>query len=399
MLPPMGLVFGLIVGFLVAGLWGDVIQARAAVKREASSLRSVVLVPGAAFPGRLSARMDALVRQHIHDAAVAEWPAIASQHATLTVVPAPLAAALSLALRLKARSQGQATAQRELDALLDDAVDARRQRIIVSRSTINWVKWTSVIALAVLTLTAIAFVHSDNRKTAAIAMGLFASAVAVTLVMIASQDRPASASSASRRTCSSRCCRRHAEGPCPVSGSQGPELGAGRRPRRRRRSMKQSRTVLAGLAVALGACGALVAPAQTAPPTSTAQPERIDLATGLPRFAPGYRLSLTRAVIPPGAAFPPHRHPGMQVAFIEAGTLRFTVFRGSVKVFRGPADGSQKLVRTITPGHPGSIATGEWIVETPNLRHQGANTGRARVVILLATLLRANQPAAIPVTP
>jgi hypothetical protein len=163
--------------------------------------------------------------------------------------------------------------------------------------------------------------------------------------------------------------------------------------------MKQSRTVLALLAVAVGACGALVAPAQTAPRASSAQAERMDLATGLPGFAPGYRLSLTRAVIPPGAAFAPHRHPGMQVALVETGTLRFTVFRGSVKVFRGPADGSQTLVRTITPGHPGSIAPGEWIVETPSLRHRGANRSGTRVVILLATLLRADQPAAIPITP
>jgi hypothetical protein len=190
MLPPMGLVFGLIVGFLAAGLWGDVTQARTAVNREASALRSAVLVTGAAFPGRPSARMNALVRRQIEDAAAKEWPAMARQDATLTVVPAPLAAALSLALDLDARTPGQVTAQRELVSLLDAALDARRQRIIVSRSTINWVKWMAVLALAALTLTAIGFVHSDNRGTAAIAMGLFAAAVAVTLVMIVSQDRP-----------------------------------------------------------------------------------------------------------------------------------------------------------------------------------------------------------------
>jgi hypothetical protein len=37
---------------------------------------------------------------------------------------------------------------------------------------------------------AIACVHSDNRRTAAIALGLFGSAVAVTFVLIASQARP-----------------------------------------------------------------------------------------------------------------------------------------------------------------------------------------------------------------
>jgi hypothetical protein len=41
-----------------------------------------------------------------------------------------------------------------------------------------------------LTLLAIAFVQSDNRLTAGIAMWLFASAAAVSLVLIAAQARP-----------------------------------------------------------------------------------------------------------------------------------------------------------------------------------------------------------------
>jgi hypothetical protein len=45
--------------------------------------------------------------------------------------------------------------------------------------------------------------------------------------------------------------------------------------------------------------------------------QRIDLASGLPGFAPWYRLSLTEATVPPGAGFAPHRHPGMQVAYIR----------------------------------------------------------------------------------
>lgn len=190
MLPPMGLVFGLVIGFMAAGVWGDADDARTAVDREASALRSVVLVTAEAFPGVPSKQMDALVRRHIEEAAAREWPAMARQDATLTAVSAPLAAALALAVGLDARTPGQATAQRELVTQLDSALDARRQRIIVSGSTINWVKWTAVVVLALLTLLAIAFVHSDNRRAAAIAMGLFAAAVAVTLLMLAAQDRP-----------------------------------------------------------------------------------------------------------------------------------------------------------------------------------------------------------------
>ena len=47
-----------------------------------------------------------------------------------------------------------------------------------------------MIALAVLTLLATAFVHSDNPRTALIAMSIFSAGVAITLVLIASQDRP-----------------------------------------------------------------------------------------------------------------------------------------------------------------------------------------------------------------
>src|SRR5262249_47316124 len=100
MLPPMALVWGLIVGFLAAGVWADAGTGRPAVNREASAPRSVVLVPAAAYPGRTSARMNALVRAQIENAAAREWPAMARQHATLTVVSAPLASALNLALHL-----------------------------------------------------------------------------------------------------------------------------------------------------------------------------------------------------------------------------------------------------------------------------------------------------------
>lgn len=134
--------------------------------------------------------MRLLVGRHIEEAVNEEWPAMAGQHATLTVVPASLAEALHVALALKPHSEGQKVTQREMVAALEGALDARRERIIVSESRVNWAKWTGVVLLAALTLLAIALVHSERRATTAIAMGIFASAVAVCLLMIASQDRP-----------------------------------------------------------------------------------------------------------------------------------------------------------------------------------------------------------------
>ncbi len=189
LLPPMGLVFGLLVGFLAAQVWGDGDRAQMAVNREASALRAVVLL-SAEFPGKPEARLDGLIRRHVHDAVAREWPEMARRGASLSVVPGPLANALKLALALPARSPGQVVAQREIVSSLEDALDARRQRIILSHSSLNSAKWGALFALAVLTLFAIAFVHSGNRLSTAIAMGLFASAAAVCIVMIAAQDRP-----------------------------------------------------------------------------------------------------------------------------------------------------------------------------------------------------------------
>jgi len=189
LLPPMGLLFGLLVGFLAAQVWSDSDRAQLAVDREASALRSVDLLMQA-FPGEPQARMRVLLRRQIDESVTEEWPAMARGDATLTVIPVALDGALRLAISLTPRTEGQKTAQREVVASVQAALDARRQRIILSESSVNWIKWTGVLLVGALTLLAIAFVQSGNRLAAAIALWLFASAMACSLVLIAAQDRP-----------------------------------------------------------------------------------------------------------------------------------------------------------------------------------------------------------------
>ena len=189
MLPPLGIIFALLVAFIAAQVWGDVERAKTAVNREASALRAVILLAGS-FPGEPEMRLHGLIKRHITEAVTQEWPAMARQRATLTIAPPALAEALQLTLALTPRGEGQAAAQREIAASLQNALDARRQRIIISQSSVNWVKWTGLLLQAACTLLAIAMVHSDNRLTAALALALFATGVAVSLVLIASHNRP-----------------------------------------------------------------------------------------------------------------------------------------------------------------------------------------------------------------
>ena len=189
LLPVLGVIFGLLVAFVAAQVWGDVDRANTAVNREASALRGVVLL-SASFPEEAGDRLRGFIGRHIQEAQSQEWPAMASRRATLTMIPASLAQALQTTLALTPSGDGQVVAQREIVVGLENALDARRQRILVSRSEVNWVKWTGLMIQAICTLTAIAMVHSDNRVTTRLAMGLFSTAVAVCIVLIVAHDRP-----------------------------------------------------------------------------------------------------------------------------------------------------------------------------------------------------------------
>jgi len=189
MLTPLAVVFGLIVAFLASQVWTDVQRANDAVIREANALRSVVVL-AAYYPQEQEARIRAFVRRHIEIAVNEEWPAMAKRRANLPLISARYAEGLQLALSVVPHGEAQSIAQREMVSALQSAFDARRQRIIISESTINWVKWSVVGLLAGLLLVTIAIIHSDNKATAAISMGIFSVAVAASVVLIASHNRP-----------------------------------------------------------------------------------------------------------------------------------------------------------------------------------------------------------------
>ena len=189
MLPPLGIIFGLFVGFTAAQVWSNSERASAAVDREASALRSVVIL-AAAFPGETESRLRALISSYIADAVVQEWPMMAHRILSLRIAPHPLAEAVQLTLSLEPAGPGQQTAQRDITTALENALDARRQRITISLSEVNWLKWFCLYLQAACALFAIAMVHSDNRLASAMTMGLFATGVAASALLIASYDRP-----------------------------------------------------------------------------------------------------------------------------------------------------------------------------------------------------------------
>jgi len=188
-LSPLGVMIGLFVVFVAAQVWGDTDRATAAANREASALRSIIIL-ASAFPGEPEARVRTLVRSYIEEAATREWPMMAIQTATLRITPPPAQELFHLDISLTPVSQGQQVAQREIAVALENALDARRQRIIVSGSAVNGVKWSCLFIQAVCALLTIALIQSGDRRASAITMGLFASGVAACVLLVAAHDRP-----------------------------------------------------------------------------------------------------------------------------------------------------------------------------------------------------------------
>jgi hypothetical protein len=189
MLPPLSVVFALLVGFLAAQVWSDSERANSAVNREASALRDAILVAGA-LPPETELQLRQLIRTYILNTTTKEWPEMARGSATLTLAPPRLTEALVLALSLPATTPGQQAAQRALATSLQTVFDLRRERIILSRSSVNWVKWSVLLGQAAIMMVAIAMVHCDNRLSNKIILGIFATSVAVAVVLVAAHSRP-----------------------------------------------------------------------------------------------------------------------------------------------------------------------------------------------------------------
>jgi hypothetical protein len=156
MLPPLGILFALLVGFIAVEVWNNFDKAKLAVATEASALRAVVLLAGN-FPDEQKMRIYALIDRHIEESINKEWPAMAHRRATLSTLRAnALIEALQDVLSLKPVDDSQRTAQPEIMKALETAMDARRQRIVVSQSSVGTVKWAGIVLQALCTLVAIA---------------------------------------------------------------------------------------------------------------------------------------------------------------------------------------------------------------------------------------------------
>ena len=187
-LSPLGVVFGLLIVFTAAQVWGDLERANSAVADEASALRDIVLL-AKSLPEANNSRLRELVERHIDVSETEEWPAMAKGHAAIAM-PTALREALREVLAFPTVDDIQRTAKNEIIKALEKALDARRQRIVISQTTISWVRWFCLLVTGLCVLIGIAFAHLDNRRNCRIALTLFATGMSASILIIAAHSRP-----------------------------------------------------------------------------------------------------------------------------------------------------------------------------------------------------------------
>lgn len=149
--------------------------------------------------------------------------------------------------------------------------------------------------------------------------------------------------------------------------------------------------LLASLPLALGAAQDTATPEAT-PDVPAVVVVRDVLSSAEPESAPGEVLALVEYTIPAGAVLIVHTHPGVQMATVESGVLTYHVIEnGSAPVTR--ADGTEEL---IGPGESTTFEVGDSFIEPEGMVHYGENLTDEPVVLMVASLFAADEPAAIP---
>ena len=101
-----------------------------------------------------------------------------------------LAEAMDALVAFNATASGHQNVQNAALAAVGKVRDARRARILQSRSFIGTGQWVVVLLLYVHMIVLIALVHIKRPPAMAVAVGLFSSAFAICFVLLLIYDRP-----------------------------------------------------------------------------------------------------------------------------------------------------------------------------------------------------------------
>lgn len=183
----IGVLFGLTLAFLANDTWSAHDRAMGAVYREADALRSIM-----ALTSNLAEPLKSKLRHSVADYARAsseEWPLLAQRQSSRAVSEKADALLALLATAEVAAAAGSNVQGLMLRKASEIRVD-RDQRISLSQTHVNPLKWLGMAFLGLLTLLSVAVVHVEQPRAAFVSVLLFALAAAPTAAIVLVQGNP-----------------------------------------------------------------------------------------------------------------------------------------------------------------------------------------------------------------
>jgi hypothetical protein len=182
----VAVLFSLFAAFLANDVQHRDAEARGALFREADGLRTIMRLAEGLGPAGDSAKAAALA--YAQDVVTKELPAVRQFDA----VPQNLASVRNLTQAI-ASPQSAAIPEAPHEAMLDALVQirqARLERLALTAGISDPMNWLAMLILGVLTQAAVAVVQLDKIRPQALALFVFTTAFAATVVMVGLNERP-----------------------------------------------------------------------------------------------------------------------------------------------------------------------------------------------------------------
>lgn len=189
MLTPLGVITGLVIAFLAARVWSNVDHAHGYVAEEASELREAVML-AEVLPADVRAELRGNIDRYLQFVEAEDWPSMLQGHASLRKLPEGLPEALKTLLTFVPQQPGQQIAQDQAARAIESALQARRNRIVLSQASIAPAQWVVIFVLDGLILLTIAMLHVGRHATTVVNLFVFSTAVAACIVLLMINDRP-----------------------------------------------------------------------------------------------------------------------------------------------------------------------------------------------------------------
>jgi hypothetical protein len=182
-------ILGLLLVFLSSRVWTNVDRANMAASQEATAileLRRVTDELLLAVAGSIQDGLGVYLKWVQQD----DWPSMMSGNGSISAKLPGLVDAMKALVDYNATVSGQRNMQEQALAAIGKVRDARRARILQSRSFVGPGQWLVVLVLYFHLLLLFSTIHIRRSVSMAVTLWMFSSAFAICFVLLLMYDRP-----------------------------------------------------------------------------------------------------------------------------------------------------------------------------------------------------------------